>query len=45
MVKRFTPGNFRRKRSVAAIISKTMKRFLDKLKIPLYCNDIFISQL
>ena len=45
MVKRFIPGNFRCNRPVAGIISKTMKRYLDKLEIPLYYNDIFISQL
>ena len=45
MVKRFTLGSFRRERPVAAIISKTMKQYLDKLEIPLYYNDIFISQL
>ena len=34
MVKRFILGSFRRKRPVAAIISKAMKRYLDKLEIP-----------
>jgi hypothetical protein len=45
MVKRFIPGTFRCKRPVEAIISKTMKRYLDKLEIPLYYKNIFISQL
>ena len=45
MVKHFTPGSFRFKRPVAEIISKTMKRYLDKLEIPLYYKNIFISQL
>ena len=45
MVKRFMPGTSRCKRAVEAIISKTMKRYLDKLEIPLYYKDIFISQL
>jgi len=43
MVKRFIPESFHCNRPVATIISKTMKRYLDKLKIPLYYNDIFIS--
>jgi len=45
MVKRFIPGTFRCNRPVEAIISKTMKRYLDKLEIPLYYKNIFISQL
>jgi len=45
MVKRFMPDTFRCKRPVEAIISKTMKRYLDKLEIPLYYNNIVISQL
>jgi hypothetical protein len=32
MFKRFMPCSFRCKRPVAAIISKTMKRYLDKLR-------------
>jgi len=45
MVKRFMPDTFRCKRPVEAIISKTMKRYLDKLEIPLYYKNIVISQL
>ena len=45
MVKRFKLGSFRFKRSVADIISKTMKRYLDKFEISLYYKDIIISQL
>jgi len=45
MVKRFMLGSFRFKRSVANIISKTMKRYLDKLKMSLCYKDIIISQL
>jgi Fic family protein len=39
------PGNFRCNEPVAIIISKNMKRYLDKLEIPLYSKNIFISQL
>ena len=45
IIKRFIPGTFRCKRAVEVIISKTMKRYLDKLEIPLYYNNIVISQL
>jgi hypothetical protein len=45
MVKRFMPDTFRCKWPVEAIISKTMKRYLDKLEIPLYYKNIVISQL
>lgn len=45
MLKRFMPGSFCCNWPVAVIISKTMKRYLDKQEIPLYYNDIFISQL
>ena len=45
MVKRFIPGSFRWNPAGGTIISKTMKRYLDKLEIPLYYNHIFISQL
>jgi hypothetical protein len=33
MVKRFTPDDFRCNQPVAAIISKSMKRYLDKMEI------------
>ena len=45
MVNRFMPGSFRCNQPMAIIISKSMKRYLDNLEIPLYYNDIFISQL
>ena len=45
MFKRLMPGIFRCKRPVGVIISKTMKRYLDKLKIPIYYGKIVISQL
>jgi hypothetical protein len=45
MVKRFMPCSFRFNRPAADIIPKTMKRYLDKLEIPLYYKYIFISQL
>jgi len=45
MVKRFMPGSFRFKRSEVTIISKTMKRYLDKLKMSIYYKDIIISQI
>jgi hypothetical protein len=44
MVKRFIPASFRCNRPVADIISKTMKRYFNKLEIPMYYMDIFISQ-
>ena len=45
MVKRFIPGSFRCNQPVVIIVSTIMKRYLDKPEIPLYYNDIFISQL
>jgi hypothetical protein len=45
MVNYFMPGSFRFKRSFPDIISKNMKRYLDKAEMPLYYKDIFISQL
>jgi hypothetical protein len=46
MVKRFIPGTFRCNPAYCGtIISKTVKRYLDKLEIPLYYNDIFISRV
>jgi len=44
MIKRFRPGSFRCNQPVI-IVSIIMKRYLDKPEIPLYYNDIFISQL
>jgi hypothetical protein len=41
MVKRFMPGTFRCKRSVEAIISKTMKRYLGNLEIPYNLRTYF----
>jgi hypothetical protein len=45
MVKCFMAVRLRCNQPVAPTISKTMKRYLDKLEIPLYYNDISISQL
>jgi len=45
MVKRFMSGSFRFKRSEATIISRNMKRYLDKLKMSIYYKDIIISQI
>lgn len=45
MVKRFMSGSFRFKRSVVNIISKYMKRYLDKFEMSLYYKGIIISQL
>jgi len=45
LVKRFIQGSFRYNLSMAAIISKTMKRCLDKLEIPLYYNNIYVNIL
>jgi hypothetical protein len=45
MLKRFMPNSSCCNWPVVAIISKTMKRYLDKLEISLYYNNIFISQL
>ena len=45
MVKRFMPGSLRFKRSETIIISKNMKRYLDKLKMSIYYKDIIISQI
>jgi hypothetical protein len=45
MIKHFMLGGFRCKRLTEAIISKNVKRYLDKSEIPLYYKYIFISQL
>jgi len=45
MVKCFTLSSFRFKRFDGTIISKTMKRYLDKFKISIYYRDIIISQI
>ena len=38
-------GSFRFKRPEATIISRNMKRYLDKLKMSIYYKDIIISQI
>ena len=46
MVKRFIQGSFRRNPAYCGtIISKTMKRYLDKVEKPIYYNQIIVSQL
>ena len=45
MVKRSIPGSFRCNQLAVIIVSIIMKRYLDNIKIPLYYNDIFISQI
>jgi hypothetical protein len=42
MVNRFIPKIFRFNRPTAAIISKSMKRYLDKMELSFYYNDIII---
>ena len=44
MVNRFIPKILRCNQTTAAIISKSMKRYLDKMELPFYYNDIIISQ-
>jgi hypothetical protein len=44
VVNRFIARIFRCNRRTVAIISRSMKRYLDKMEIPFYYNDIIISQ-
>jgi len=44
MVNLSTPDGFRCNRLRVVIISKRMKRYLDKMEIPFYYSDIIISK-
>jgi hypothetical protein len=43
MVNRFISMILRYNRPAVNIISKSMKRYLDKMELPFYYNDIIIS--